>query len=106
MTAATEMQGIPLSAPVEEKGIHTSGSLEEKGVHSSGVTEKDGTRSPDDTEVSFEIDKKVERSYLWKLDTRLIPLLSFMYLLWYAKYLGLHLFPTNAIKLHGQVQYR
>jgi MFS family permease len=70
MTAATEMQGIPLSAPVEEKGIH-----------SSGVMEKDGTRSPDDTEVSFEIDKKVERSYLWKLDTRLIPLLSFMYLL-------------------------
>jgi hypothetical protein len=95
MTAATEMQGIPLSAPVEEKGIH-----------SSGVMEKDGTRSPDDTEVSFEIDKKVERSYLWKLDTRLIPLLSFMYLLWYAKDHHLHLFPTNAIKLHGQVQYR
>ncbi|KAI1622000.1 allantoate permease [Exophiala viscosa] len=50
--------------------MDTTGSIEEKGIHRT-----------DTAGSNYEIDKAVERSYLWKLDTRLIPLLSFMYLL-------------------------
>jgi len=82
MAEVTEMQSIHPSGSIDEKGIHTAGATQQKGMDTTGSIEEKGIHRTDTAGSSYEIDKAVERSYLWKLDTRLIPLLSFMYLLW------------------------